>query len=79
MLLQMPLFHAFFIALCICTTSCLCSPPSLDCLGCFHVLAKQCCSEQSGVCIFSDCAFLWVHAQEWDCWDHMVALFLVFN
>ena len=33
----------------------------------------------TSVCIFSDCGFLCVYAQEWDCWDHMVALFLMLN
>ena len=29
---------------------------------------KQCCSEHWGACIFLNYGFLWIYAQEWDCW-----------
>ena len=34
------------------------------CRGC----REWCCSEQWGVCIFLEYAFLWIYAQEWDFW-----------
>ena len=37
-------------------------------LGCFHVLAKQCCNEHWGACVSFRSGFLGVYAQEWDCW-----------
>ena len=29
---------------------------------------KSCCYEHWGACIFLNYGFLWVYAQEWDCW-----------
>ena len=39
-------------------------------LGCFHVLAiaNSAASEHWGACIFLNFSFLWLYAQEWDCW-----------
>ena len=36
-------------------------------LGCFHVLAIV-NSEHMGVCVFFKQSFVWIYAQEWDCW-----------
>ena len=41
------------------------------CLGC----REWCCSEQWGVCIFLEYAFLWIYAQEWDFWIIRVKVF----
>ena len=37
-------------------------------LGCFHVLAKQCCNEHWGTYVSFNSGFLSVYAQKWDCW-----------
>ena len=37
-------------------------------LGCFHVLAKQCCDEHWGTCVSFNSGFLGVYAQQWDFW-----------
>ena len=37
-------------------------------LGCFHVLAKQCCNEHWGTYVSFNSGFLGVYAQQWDCW-----------
>ena len=29
---------------------------------------KQCCNEHQGALIFLNYGFLWIYAQEWDCW-----------
>ena len=73
MLLQMALFHSFLwlinIPLYVCTTSSLSIPLSMDIrLLPYLGYSKQCCNEHSGACIFSDYDFLWIYAQEWDCW-----------
>ena len=34
--------------------------------GCFHVLAIA--NEHWSICVFVSCGFLWIDAQEWDCW-----------
>ena len=33
-------------------------------LGC----CEWCCYEHKGACIFLNCSFVWMYAQEWDCW-----------
>ena len=33
-----------------------------------HSCCEQCCSEHWGACVFGNYGFLWVYAQEWDCW-----------
>ena len=39
-------------------------------LGCFHVLAiVNSVNEHRGACIFSNYSFVWIYAQEWDCWN----------
>ena len=35
--------------------------PRLGCCG-------QCCYEHRGACIFLNYSFVWIYAQEWDCW-----------
>ena len=39
-------------------------------LGCFHALAiaSSAAVNIGAVCIFSNYGFLWIDAQEWDCW-----------
>ena len=39
-------------------------------LGCFHVLdiVNSCCNEHTGACVFFKENFVWIYAQEWDCW-----------
>ena len=38
-------------------------------LGCFHVLAiVYSAAMNTSACIFSIHGFLWIDAQEWDCW-----------
>ena len=37
-------------------------------VGCFHVLAKQCCNEHWGTYVSFNSGFLGVYAQQWDCW-----------
>ena len=34
------------------------------CLG----YCEQCCYEHRGACIFLNYSFVWIYAQEWDCW-----------
>ena len=36
----------------------------LLCPGC----CKQCCNEYWGTCVLLNYGFLWIYAQEWDCW-----------
>ena len=78
-LLQMILFHSSLcinnIPLCVCVCVYIFFAihrpyPSL-CQGTFSLVlgyCKQCCYEHSGACILLDYGFLWVYAQEWDCW-----------
>ena len=37
-------------------------------VGCFHVLAKQCCNEHWGTYVSFNSGFLNVYGQQWDCW-----------
>ena len=39
-------------------------------LECLHILAvvNSAANEHWGVCIFLNYGFLWICAQEWDCW-----------
>ena len=71
--LQMTQFCSFLwlsnISLYVCITSSL----SILCWWTFRLLphsgySKQCCNEHWGSCVFLNYAFLWVSAQEWDCW-----------
>jgi len=34
------------------------------CLG----YCEQCCNEHAGACVFFKESFVWIYAQEWDCW-----------
>ena len=49
-------------------------------LGCLSVLAimNSAAINMISVCIFLNYNFVWVYAQEWDCWIIWVILFLVF-
>ena len=57
------------IPLYICITSSLSIPLSMDIqlLPCLDY-CKQHCSEHRAMCILSNNGFLWICAQEWDCW-----------
>ena len=84
MLLQMALFYSFYwlssIPLCVCVCVCVCvspAPPypfvhsSVDRqhLGSFHVLAiVNSAAMNIGVHVTFQISFVWVYAQEWDCW-----------
>ena len=46
-------------------------------LGCIHVLASMNSCEHRDMCIFLNYCFVWLCAQEWDCWI-IWQLFLVF-
>ena len=82
LLLQMALFCSFLwlssvLCVSVCVSILLC--PSFcwtfrlfSCLGCC-----QCCCR--GTCILSHRVFLWIHAQEWDCWLIWQFYFLVFH
>ena len=50
------------------------------CLGCCHVLAMANSAAMSmGVHGSLNFGFVWMYAQEWDCWiNHMLILVLVF-
>ena len=39
-------------------------------LGCFYVLAivNSAAVNIGGACIFLNYSFVWIYAQEWDCW-----------
>ena len=49
-------------------------------LGCFRVLAKQCCNEHWGTRVSFNCGFLGVYAQQWDgiarSYGHSISSFL---
>ena len=83
MLLQMALFCSFLwlgsIPVCVCARVCVCvcvCIPHLNpfiCQWAFKLFpclgyCEQCCSEHMRACIFLNESFVWVYAQEWDCW-----------
>ena len=71
MLLQMALLHSFLwlsaVPVYVCTHHIFIHSSVSGHLGCFHVLAK-CCSEHRGTRVFSSYCFVYICAQEWDCW-----------
>ena len=43
----------------------------LPCLGC----CEECFYEHRGACIFLNYRFVWIYAQEWDCWSYRNSFF----
>ena len=37
-------------------------------LRCIHALATVISNEHQGTCILLSNGFVWIYAQEWDCW-----------
>ena len=83
MLLQMALFHSFLwlsnSPLYMCTTSSLSTPPLMD-----IYVACMCCIVTSaaistGVHVSFQISFLWIYAQEWECWIILQFYFQIFK